>query len=192
MRSRKAANSFYASRILFWLTIWWAGLNTKLALHIMDHFPEKIFLLSSKTRNNKWWWREGQDRAEAARFLEQRSGIYGIRAELSVCMLYKAAAARKSPCFSTFFGLFSFKHNLNVCVCTLLCIHWTLLKIERPFQLITHPSPSWDSKAAITIFCTKHWFSLYANSYSSNTLLKKNIASEVGNSYQFRVIPLLS
>ena len=29
-------------------------------------------------------------------------------------ILYKAA--RKSPCFSTFFGLFSFKHNLNVCV----------------------------------------------------------------------------
>lgn len=23
---------------LFWLTIWWDGLNTKLALHIMDHF----------------------------------------------------------------------------------------------------------------------------------------------------------
>ena len=121
--------------ILFWLTIWWAGLNTKLALHIMDHFPEKIFfLLSSKTRNNKWWW---QDRESG---VEQRNLWNTSRIKRLHAMIFlSAAAARKSPCFSTFFGLFSFKHNLNVCVCTLLCIHWTLLKIERPFQLITHP-----------------------------------------------------
>ena len=95
---------------------------------------EDFFLLSSKTRNNKWWW---QDRESG---VEQRNLWNTSRIKRLHAMIFlSAAAARKSPCFSTFFGLFSFKHNLNVCVCTLLCIHWTLLKIERPFQLITHP-----------------------------------------------------